>query len=388
MASVYDWDATTPGNNATQGSINFAENQSPSTVNNSARQMMSDISAWVEFLGGAKISSGTDTVTLTSGLSLTAYEQSQLFAFEAGGTNTGAVTLNVDSIGAKSVVKHRNHALVANDIEAGGIYVVAYEATADNFQLLSPVSNEPSSTPTTTRGDIIRRGASADERVPLGADNTIFASDGTDPNYETLTSLLDSAIGNTQGNVLYRSGSAWSVLAPGTSGQVLQTQGAGANPQWANAAGLTLGTEQATTSGTSVTFSSIPSGTKMIIVMFVGVSFSAGAEAEVLLGDSGGIETSGYVGVDWDSTAGTDSGNTDDFMVHVATNGNDLISGTVILTLEDSSDHTWTAMWCMASTNQPTSSSGSGRKSLSGELTQIRIEGGTFDAGAVNISYM
>lgn len=41
----------------------------------------------------------------------------------------------------------------------------------------------------------------------------------------------------TQGNVIYYNGSAWVVLAPGTSGQFLQTLGAGANPAWATASG-------------------------------------------------------------------------------------------------------------------------------------------------------
>lgn len=41
---------------------------------------------------------------------------------------------------------------------------------------------------------------------------------------------------STQGSVLYRNGSSWVCLGPGTSGQVLQTSGAGANPVWADAA--------------------------------------------------------------------------------------------------------------------------------------------------------
>lgn len=41
-------------------------------------------------------------------------------------------------------------------------------------------------------------------------------------------------IGNTRGAVLYRGAAGWAVLAPGTSGQVFQTQGAGADPIWAN----------------------------------------------------------------------------------------------------------------------------------------------------------
>lgn len=53
------------------------------------------------------------------------------------------------------------------------------------------------------------------------------------PAPNTLTAVIDAAIGNTQGDILYRSGSAWSVLAPGTAGYFLQSAGAGANPAWA-----------------------------------------------------------------------------------------------------------------------------------------------------------
>jgi len=50
-----------------------------------------------------------------------------------------------------------------------------------------------------------------------------------------LSALLDLVFGTTQGGVLYRGASSWSALAPGTSGQVLETQGTSANPQWAGA---------------------------------------------------------------------------------------------------------------------------------------------------------
>jgi hypothetical protein len=43
--------------------------------------------------------------------------------------------------------------------------------------------------------------------------------------------------GVAQGDVIYFNGTVWVRLAPGTSGQFLQTQGAGANPQWATPAG-------------------------------------------------------------------------------------------------------------------------------------------------------
>jgi len=52
----------------------------------------------------------------------------------------------------------------------------------------------------------------------------------------TVSALLDAALSATQGAVLYRGASGWAGLAPGTSGQVLTTSGASANPAWANAA--------------------------------------------------------------------------------------------------------------------------------------------------------
>ena len=48
----------------------------------------------------------------------------------------------------------------------------------------------------------------------------------------TLSALIDSAIDNTQGDVLYRGASAWANLTPGTSGNPLQTGGSAANPSW------------------------------------------------------------------------------------------------------------------------------------------------------------
>lgn len=51
----------------------------------------------------------------------------------------------------------------------------------------------------------------------------------------TLTATIDAAIGSTQGNILYRNSTVWTVLAPGTAGQVFQTGGAAANPAYSTA---------------------------------------------------------------------------------------------------------------------------------------------------------
>lgn len=69
----------------------------------------------------------------------------------------------------------------------------------------------------------------------------------------TLSEVLDFIGSAAQGDILYRGASGWARLGAGTNGHYLQTQGAGANPQWAAAAGgggITIGTT-AITSGTA-----------------------------------------------------------------------------------------------------------------------------------------
>lgn len=66
-----------------------------------------------------------------------------------------------------------------------------------------------------------------------------------------ISALLDGTISSTQGSLIYRSGSAWVPLSPGTSGQVLTTQGTASNPQWSSVAGT--GTVTSVASGTGLT---------------------------------------------------------------------------------------------------------------------------------------
>jgi len=71
------------------------------------------------------------------------------------------------------------------------------------------------------------------------ANNTLLANTSgaaAQPVSTTQSTMLDT-IGSTQGQLLFRSGSAWVALSPGTTGQVLQTQGAGSNPIWATGGG-------------------------------------------------------------------------------------------------------------------------------------------------------
>lgn len=95
-----------------------------------ALQVRNSVTMW---LG---TSSGTNTVTASSAtFPVLSYVAGQTFRFSLGGTCTGAVTLNIDSNGAKSVLKN-GQPLVAGDWTSGDIAEVIYDGT--NFNIASP----------------------------------------------------------------------------------------------------------------------------------------------------------------------------------------------------------------------------------------------------------
>lgn len=80
---------------------------------------------------------GGDTITGTTDAALSAYTAGQQFVFAAESVNTGAVTLNIDGVGAKAIVKDVTRALVASDITANQEVIVIYNATNDNFDMVN-----------------------------------------------------------------------------------------------------------------------------------------------------------------------------------------------------------------------------------------------------------
>ena len=155
--------------------------------------------------------------------------------------------------------------------------------------------------------------------------------------------------------------------------------------------GITLGTEVATTSGTVHDFTGLPAGIKRIIITLEGVSLSGTDNILVQLGDAGGFEATGYISssvllVDAGSV-GVSSDTTGFIMNRSA--ATDVFSGQMILTLSDSANNTWIASHS-GKHSVVKVCSGGGDKSLSAELTQVRITRtgtDTFDAGAVNIQH-
>jgi hypothetical protein len=156
---------------------------------------------------------------------------------------------------------------------------------------------------------------------------------------------------------------------------------------------LTLATAQATTSGTSIDFTGIPSWAKRITVMLDGVSTSSTSPVIIQLGDSGGVETSGYVGATGIAQFGTSGSGV--LGAGFTTDGNATLSGSMVrygsVVIANIASNAWVAQGCVGDTNFERVGIVGGSKTLSATLDRIRLTTvngtDTFDAGSVNIMY-
>lgn len=146
-----------------------------------------------------------------------------------------------------------------------------------------------------------------------------------------------------------------------------------------------------TASTTVVDFTGIPSWAKRVTVMLDGVSTSGTSLLLFQLGDSGGIEATGYTGVSSliYGTTPTTTSSTGGFPVNINQASN-VTSGTCVFTLL--SGNTWTAMGILSgAVNSAQTVFVSGVKALSATLDRVRITTlngtDTFDSGSINIMW-
>jgi hypothetical protein len=151
----------------------------------------------------------------------------------------------------------------------------------------------------------------------------------------------------------------------------------------------TLGTAVASTSGTSIDFTGLPAWVKRITVMFSGVSTNGTSPIIIQLGDSGGIETSGYTSASFNDTGSASSTPSTGFAANPASVAAANLNGAMTITSMGSNIFSQTGTFYRNNTNGMAYCAGT--KTLSDTLTQIRITtvGGTetFDAGTINILY-
>ena len=144
------------------------------------------------------------------------------------------------------------------------------------------------------------------------------------------------------------------------------------------------------TGATAYTWTSIPSWAKSIQITLVGVSLNTSAAMAIQLGDSGGIETTGYFNRTTSNAGGGQATSAFQFTRNAEYVAGDLVYG--MFTLERSNNGTaWALMGIVVTDDNNHQWRTVGYKSLSANLDRIQLTtvGGTatFDAGTVNVKY-
>ena len=174
------------------------------------------------------------------------------------------------------------------------------------------------------------------------------------------------------------------LVAPSTSGNVLTSNGT----TWTSAAlnKLTSDTAKASTSGTSIDFTGIPSWAKRITVMLSGVSTNGTSNLLFQVGSSS-FTTTGYTGAAKQTNNASGVNPTTGFAITEEMIAANTYQGYVLIT--NITGNTWVSSGQAAYDN--VTSTGNGSVNLGGTLDRVRITTvngtDTFDAGSINIMY-
>jgi hypothetical protein len=226
------------------------------------------------------------------------------------------------------------------------------------------------------------------ENLEFGTTEVVFNDGGADVDFRVE--------GDTKANLFKVDAGADTVIidglthpsADGSADQSLVTNGSGVL-SFASRSRLVSGTVVASTSGTSIDFTGIPSWVKKITVMFRGVSTNGSSVILVQVGD-GSIVTSGYLG----GSANLADPNTVSATLRTAGFGIDLAENAAAvrhgaMTITNITGNTWVNNAVIARSDIAIMGIGSGSVALSGALDRVRITTvngtDTFDAGSVNI---
>lgn len=132
MAELIDLATTAAGNTA-----RFPENMQFRAVNDAARELEAMIAREKRDTNMSLAASGSSNAfAITTNQTITSYYDNLVLGFTANHSITGAATLNVNGLGAKSITAQDGSSLGRNDIVSGQKVLVVYKTSSGGFQIV------------------------------------------------------------------------------------------------------------------------------------------------------------------------------------------------------------------------------------------------------------
>jgi hypothetical protein len=404
-----------PSNNTDINSINIAEGCAPSGINNAIRQLMSDLKEQQTGASGDNFTVGGNlAVTGTSAFTgATTFTGAVVFSSAITTTNAtlNTPTINSPTINSPVIVYE---GATANDFETT---LAVVDPTADRTLTfpdktgtVAVTSDLPSATALFTSSGTYAIAGSTSLVVTSSSHGRAvgdvvyldFTSGGLTDGYFTITAVTTDTLTVTYGSSETASGNVtgyYSNLGLISIASTAETIAGTSTDRAVTPAGVTeavrasivQGTSQASTSGTSIDFTGIPSWVKRVTVLFNGVSLSGNSSVLVQLG-AGSVTTTGYSSASGggQSGGGWSVGSSTDGLLIRLTNDSRVIIGS--LCVQSFGNNGWVADGTFGQVTSTVSCVISGGSiTLGGTLDRLRIttENGTdtFDAGSINIMY-
>ena len=136
MSDISQWSTSAASNNAAPPD-GFPEGMAPSTVNDAAREILAAVARQYQDTAGGLVTAGTgNAYTLTTNTGHAALADQGLLVVRMDRANTGPATLNVDGLGLKAI-EMGSAAIASGDLVADALYVLAYNATSDTYDILN-----------------------------------------------------------------------------------------------------------------------------------------------------------------------------------------------------------------------------------------------------------
>ena len=152
--TFWKWSTTAATNATADSTINYAEGQAPSTLNDSARAAMAALAKYRDDIAGIIDTGGSSTAyTVTTYQNLTALTNGFQVAFQAHAANGASATLQVDSTSAKALRIASGTALPASVFYSGGVYRAVYDSGDDCYYVhgyFTPPAEPPAEIPSGT----------------------------------------------------------------------------------------------------------------------------------------------------------------------------------------------------------------------------------------------
>ena len=167
MAEIHDLEPVDADNTG-----RWPEGMAPSRVNDAGRALEGILARWAADTDGSLRAAGTDALTVAAKRALTAYGDGLVVAFTAAGANTGAATLEVNGLGAKSLRRVDGAELEAGALKAGQKCIAIYDGANGYWQIVSALAAGPAPAPRPPQAAGVAHEWSGTSLRLLGADGT------------------------------------------------------------------------------------------------------------------------------------------------------------------------------------------------------------------------